>query len=78
VAVLSASRDALALGNAGLAGDGGCAAELAAASLACAAYNVRANHPYMRNATQVEAQRSTLASLEAEGSELLARIRAGI
>jgi hypothetical protein len=41
--VLRESRRALALGNRHLASDLGCAAELAAAALAAAAYNVRAN-----------------------------------
>ncbi len=58
-----------------LASDVGCAAELAFASVAASAYNVRVNHRYMRDAAAVEEQASQLAAVEQEGSRILARVR---
>lgn len=58
-----------------LASDVGCAAELAFASVAASAYNVRVNHRYMRDAAAVEEQASQLAAVEKEASRILARVR---
>ncbi len=76
--VLQLSERGLALENRNLASDLGCAAELAAAALAAAAYNVRANHPYMKDAARVETQARELARLEGERDALLARVRAAL
>jgi formiminotetrahydrofolate cyclodeaminase len=76
--VLRASRDAVELGNRNLASDAGCAAEFAAAAVAAAAYNVRANHPYMKDAGRIEAQRVRLREIEVESDEQLAAIRGAL
>jgi formiminotetrahydrofolate cyclodeaminase len=76
--VLRLSDRGLELENRNLASDLGCAAELAAAALAAAAYNVRANHPYMRDASRVETQTRELTRLEGERDALLARVRAAL
>ena len=76
--VLRAGRAALALENRHLGSDAGCAAEFAAAALAAAAYNVRANHPYMRDAAQVARQEAELFAISAEGDGLLAAVRSSL
>jgi formiminotetrahydrofolate cyclodeaminase len=73
--VLRAGRAALELENRNLGSDAGCAAEFAAAALAAAAYNVRANHPYMQDAAQVARQDAELTAIGAEGDGLLAAVR---
>jgi formiminotetrahydrofolate cyclodeaminase len=76
--VLKLSERGLELENRNLASDLGCAAELAAAAVAAAAYNVRANHPYMKDAGRVETQARELALLEGERDALLSRVRAAL
>jgi len=73
--VLRASGDALGLENRHLSSDAGCAAEFAAAGLTTAGYNVRANHPYMRDDALVTAQNAELDSLRTEATALLATAR---
>ncbi len=66
------------LGNRNLQSDAGCAAEFAAAAVAAAAYNVRANHPYMKDIDLVERQRVRLGELERERDAALARVRIAV
>ena len=73
--VLRASGAALGLENHHLSSDASCAAEFAATALATAAYNVRANHPYMKDGALVAGQQAELASLTTEAAELLAAAR---
>ncbi len=73
--VLSLAGDALALENANLVSDLGCAAEFGAAALAAAAYNVRINHRFMKNRSLATAQEHSLAEYETQCAALLARIR---
>ena len=73
--VLGLADDALALENANLISDLGCAAEFGAAALAAAAYNVRINHHYMKNRPLALAQEHSLADYETQCAALLARVR---
>lgn len=58
-----------------LISDVGSAAELAAAALGAAAYNVRANHRYMRDAEVVELQRASLDDRQAQALAALQTVR---
>jgi formiminotetrahydrofolate cyclodeaminase len=78
LAVLRASERAVALDNRNLASDAGCAAELAAAAVSAAAYNVRANHPYMKDGAAVDRQRAELALIEGERDDLLDAVRGAL
>jgi formiminotetrahydrofolate cyclodeaminase len=73
--VLALAVDALGLGNRHLASDAGCAAEFGSAALHGAAYNVRANHPTLKDRALVERQEAQLIALEAEADALLERAR---
>jgi formiminotetrahydrofolate cyclodeaminase len=75
VATLSLAERALALENANLASDLGCAAEFATAALAAAALNVRVNHAFIRDADYVRAQEAELRRLEREAQPLLENVR---
>ena len=75
---LHLAAESIALGNANLISDLGCAAEFAYAALAACAYNVRINHKFMRDADLVESQRGRLAANEREAGELLASIRRAV
>jgi methenyltetrahydrofolate cyclohydrolase len=75
---LHLSANALALGNANLVSDAGCAAEFAQAGLLGCAYNVRINHRFMRDAAAVAAQRATLEGYEREATGLTASIRKAV
>ncbi len=68
----------LELRNTHLASDLGCAAELASAGLLAAAYNVRANHAYLRDPDLLHAQQERLTELAAEGQIVLDRVRVGV
>ena len=76
--VLELSRRGLALENRHLTSDLGCAAELAAAALSAAALNVRANHPYIKNAELILMQSHALQRLESERDAGLTHIRAAL
>jgi formiminotetrahydrofolate cyclodeaminase len=58
-----------------LGSDVGCAAEFAGAALAAAAYNVRINHRYMKDAAVVRDQAARLAALEDTAAGILKRAR---
>ncbi len=75
---LHLSANALALGNANLVSDAGCAAEFAHAGLLGCAYNVRINHRFMRDEATVIAQRAILERYEREATGLTAAIRKGV
>ncbi len=75
---LHLSADALALGNANLVSDAGCAAEFAHAGLQGCAYNVRINHRFMRDEATVTSQRAILERYEREAMELTAAVRKGV
>ena len=76
VTVLAAR--ALELENPHLASDLQCAAEFAAAAVAAAASNVRANHKYMKDRATIERDESTLARYEAETMAALKRVRSDV
>jgi len=76
--ILRLAEAVAGLGNRNLQSDAGCAAEFAAAAVAAAAYNVRANHPYMKNIELLERQRARLAELERERDAALARVRIAV
>lgn len=76
--VLRAAADALALGNANLVSDLGCAAEFAHAALLAAAYNVRINHKFMKNEALIGDQQIELADLEQAAHPLLHAVRAAL
>jgi formiminotetrahydrofolate cyclodeaminase len=76
--VLGLSRRGLALENRHLTSDLGCAAELAAAAISAAALNVRANHPYIKNAEFIVMQTHALERLESERDAGLTHIRAAL
>lgn len=78
IAVLRLADGALGLHNENLNSDVGCAAEFASAALLAAAYNVRVNHVYMKDAAVVAAQAGALDALEAEGTALLERVRSAL
>ncbi len=78
LAVLWLADRALGLGNPHLVSDLGCAAEFAAAGLLAAAYNVRANHAYLRDREVLRTQEATLSELAAEGQIVLDRVRVGV
>ena len=73
--VMALALEALELGNRHLASDAGCAAEFAAAAVRSAAYNVRANHPTLKDAELVAKQKAKLAALQSEADDLLAKAR---
>jgi formiminotetrahydrofolate cyclodeaminase len=73
--VLALALEAIELGNRHLASDAGCAAEFGYAALASAAYNVRANHAWLRDRTLVESNEARLHSLESDAATVLARVR---
>jgi len=73
--VLLAAR-ALALGNAALASDLGCAAELGNAATAASGYSVRANHAYLADRELIATQGRELVHAMDESAEVRARIRA--
>ncbi len=73
--VMRLATETLELGNRHLQSDALCAAEFASAALRGAAANVRANHPTLKDRALVESQTATLAELEREADELLARAR---
>jgi methenyltetrahydrofolate cyclohydrolase len=73
--VLRLADRALLLPNRNLVSDVGCAAEFASAGLAACAYNVRANHLFMKNPATIAAQAHALTGLEREASALLDSIR---
>lgn len=75
---LHLSANALALGNANLVSDAGCAAEFAHAGLLGCAYNVRINHRFMRDEATVVSQRAILERYEREATGLTAAIRRGV
>jgi formiminotetrahydrofolate cyclodeaminase len=75
---LHLSANALALGNANLVSDAGCAAEFARAGLLGCAYNVRINHRFMRDEATVAAQRAALEGYEREASGLIAALRKAV
>ena len=58
-----------------LISDLGCAAEFAGAAVAAAAYNVRVNHRFMRDAAIVERQSLELSAYERESHALLQTVR---
>jgi formiminotetrahydrofolate cyclodeaminase len=78
LAVLQLASDAVQLENVHLASDVGCAAEFGAAGLAAAAYNVRVNHAYLRDAALVTRQGEELERLEQRAAELLPEVRAAL
>ena len=61
-----------------LGSDVACSAEFANAALAACAYNVRINHRYMRDEAAIRDQQARLESLEREGAQILARVRAAL
>jgi methenyltetrahydrofolate cyclohydrolase len=72
---LRLAGDALALRNANLISDVGCAAEFAHAAATACGYNVRINHKFMKNAETIAAQRAQLDRIERESDALLSGIR---
>jgi formiminotetrahydrofolate cyclodeaminase len=66
---------ALEIPNRNLAGDVGCAAELAGAALRACAYNVRANHRFMRDKEKAAVQERQLSNYETEARTVLDTIR---
>ena len=74
--VLEAARAGLALENAQLASDLGCAAEFASAALRACAFNVRINHAYLQDAVLVTDQAAALARLERAAENALRDVRA--
>ena len=75
LSALRLASEALALRNANLISDLGCAAEFAYAALAACAYNVRINHKYMKDEELIALQEQTLQRYEREATALLAAIR---
>ncbi len=75
---LHLSANALALGNANLVSDAGCAAEFAHAGLLACAYNVRINHRFMRDIATVTSQRAVLERYEREATSLTASLRKAV
>jgi formiminotetrahydrofolate cyclodeaminase len=73
--VLALALEAAELGNEHLVGDAACAAEFANAAARAAAYNVRANHAYLRDRTLVERDEAILAKLFGDAGDILDRIR---
>ncbi|GAC1500523.1 MAG: cyclodeaminase/cyclohydrolase family protein [Vulcanimicrobiaceae bacterium] len=82
LAGLEAVRDALAIENANLVSDLGCAAEFLHAALAGCAYNVRINHKYMKDQAVITAQRNELNRIESAAQAPFAAVvqtlRAGL
>jgi methenyltetrahydrofolate cyclohydrolase len=78
LATLGLAQRALALENANLVSDLGCAAEFAAAALAAAALNVRVNHAFIRDADYVRAQEAELRRLEREAQPVLENVRLAV
>jgi methenyltetrahydrofolate cyclohydrolase len=72
------SKQALALGNANLVSDVGCAAEFSFASLVACAYNVRINHKFMKDEHLVAEQAAELQTLEDGAAPLLHEIRSAV
>lgn len=75
---LALAEQALGLRNRNLVSDVGCSAEFAAAGLAAAALNVRINHRYLKDATVVRDQVTTLEMLERDGTARLERLRQAV
>jgi len=73
--VAQLAERALALENPYLTSDLACAAEFAASALAAAAWNVRVNHAYMKDAAAVARQETALARYERETERLAMRVR---
>jgi len=73
--VVRLAERALALENTNLTSDLGCAAEFGAAGLRAAAYNVQANHRYMKDRGRTRAQAARLAKAESDVTAPLARVR---
>jgi formiminotetrahydrofolate cyclodeaminase len=73
--VLRLADRALLLPNRNLVSDVGCAAEFASAGLTSSAYNVRANHLFMKNPATIAAQAQALTGLKSEAAALLESIR---
>jgi methenyltetrahydrofolate cyclohydrolase len=78
LAALRLAADALALGNANLVSDLGCAAEFAYAALLACAYNVRINHKFMKDEGTISSQASELERLEREALPLLTTVRSAL
>lgn len=76
--VLELAERCLALENANLISDVGCAAELASAALAASALNVRTNHRFIKDASLTERQEHELRSLEKRAGLILSRVRSKI
>ena len=76
--VLRLAADALDLGNANLVSDLGCAAEFAHSGRLAAAYNVRINHKFMKNAALIQSQRSQLGELQKAAHPLLLAVRSAL
>jgi glutamate formiminotransferase/formiminotetrahydrofolate cyclodeaminase len=72
------ARRALVLGNENLASDLGCAAEFAVAAARGAAYNVRVNHLYMKDAALIQEQSAGLGAAERAAEEAAAAVRAAV
>lgn len=75
---LHLAANALALGNANLVSDAGCAGEFAHAALLGCAYNVRINHRFMRDEAALASQRAALERYEREATSLSASIRKAV
>ena len=75
---MTLAYEALALENANLVSDVGCAAEFGYAAMAACVYNVRINHKYMEDKLSVEAQRAHLEQLESQGDDLVSRVRTAV
>lgn len=73
--LLELVADALALANASLRSDLGCAAEFIGAAIAACAYNVRINHKYMKDAEVVGTQQARLAEIERRAAKAVRAIR---
>ncbi|HEY8314486.1 MAG TPA: cyclodeaminase/cyclohydrolase family protein [Candidatus Baltobacteraceae bacterium] len=78
LAVLRLAEESLAIRNANLVSDVGCAAEFGYAGLASCAYNVRINHRFMKDAALIALQAETIARYEREGRALLASVRSSV
>jgi formiminotetrahydrofolate cyclodeaminase len=76
--VLRLAERALALENANLVSDLGCAAEFAAAALAAAALNVRVNHAFIKDTDYVRTQEAELAALEREAAQISERVNPAV
>lgn len=73
--VAQLAERALALDNPYLTSDLACAAEFAAGAMAAAAWNVRGNHAFMKDAETVARQETALSRYERETERLVMRVR---